>query len=111
MNAIDDTERETLLITGASSGLGYAIAAEALKRGHRVVGTARNIEKAAIGHPEFIQAGGKWLQIDLTDQDTQNVVGEVFERENVTVLINNAGYGLYRALEYMRFAEPTTTVV
>ena len=36
--------RKTLLITGASSGFGQALAREALDAGHRVVGTVRSEE-------------------------------------------------------------------
>ncbi|MDU2613125.1 MAG: SDR family NAD(P)-dependent oxidoreductase, partial [Pseudomonas aeruginosa] len=36
--------RKTLLITGASSGFGQALAREALNSGHRVVGTVRSEE-------------------------------------------------------------------
>ncbi|KAF2093260.1 dehydrogenase with different specificitie [Rhizodiscina lignyota] len=89
------------LVTGASSGLGLAIALDALQRGHVVFGTGRNIKKAADQHPEFAQAGGKWLQLDLTAANIQEVVCELVEREDLDVLVNAAGYGIYGALEDM----------
>lgn len=97
-------EKHTFLITGASSGLGLEIALEALRNGHQVIGTARNISKAAYQYPELTQAGGQWLQLDLVAPDTQHVVQEAVEREGVDILVSNAGYGIYGALEDMRYA-------
>jgi NAD(P)-dependent dehydrogenase (short-subunit alcohol dehydrogenase family) len=95
-------QKHTFLITGASSGLGLSMASRALRDGHRVIGTARNISKAAEKHPEFVESGGKWLQLDITAADTQDVVQRVVEQEDVDVIINNAAYGIYGALEDMR---------
>lgn len=46
-------------ITGASSGLGLNMALSALRAGHRVIGTGRNIKKASAEHPKFAQLGGQ----------------------------------------------------
>ena len=98
-----ETRKHRFYITGTSSGFGLAIALEALRRGHKVFGTARNISKAAEKHPEFERAGGRWEQLDLTAPDTQEAVQRLVEKEDVDVLINNAGYGIYGALEDMRY--------
>jgi short-subunit dehydrogenase len=97
-------EKHTFFITGASSGLGLAIAKEALDNGHAVIGTARNTKTATEKHPEFTANGGKWEVLDITDADVEHRVGNIIEEHDVSVLVNNAGYGLYGALEDMRFA-------
>lgn len=58
--------RKTLLITGASSGFGQALAREALNSGHRVVGTVRSEEaRSALEAVAPGQAFGRLL--DVTD--------------------------------------------
>jgi NAD(P)-dependent dehydrogenase (short-subunit alcohol dehydrogenase family) len=95
------SEKHTFLVTGASSGLGLAIALEALRQGHKVIGTARNTTKAKAQHPHFSVLGGEWLQLDITDANAQETIKLKVEQANVDVLINNAGYGIYGALEDM----------
>jgi len=99
------SEIHTFFITGASSGLGLAIGLEALRDGHRVIGTARNTTKAREQHPEFSDAGGNWLQLDVTDPIAQDITRTAIESANVDVLVNNAGYGLYGAFEDMSVQE------
>ena len=91
---------KTLLITGASTGFGRALATEALNRGHQVALAVRNPESVA----EFTaQYPGKAVAIrfDLTKAaDAERAVKETLEQcGQLDVLINNAGYGLLAALE------------
>lgn len=91
---------KTLLITGASSGLGRHLALEALGRGHQVVMAVRNPESVADlvkTHPETAAA----IRFDLTvPADAARAVEETLRRfGRLDVLINNAGYGLLAALE------------
>jgi short-subunit dehydrogenase len=92
----------TFLVTGASSGLGLQISLQALKAGHKVIGTARNVEKATQDQPEFERLGGVWQKLDVTDPNTQSIVDNVVRSKGVNVLINNAGYGLLGSLEDTR---------
>jgi NAD(P)-dependent dehydrogenase (short-subunit alcohol dehydrogenase family) len=82
------------LVTGASSGLGLAITLAALSAGHRVIATARDTSKAASNHPEVQQRGGTWLQLDVRDSTTKDVVAGAIEKEGgrLDCLVNNAGY-------------------
>jgi short-subunit dehydrogenase len=91
-----------LLITGASSGFGLEIALEALKRGHGVIGTARNIEKAQQRAPQFKSAGGVWIELDVTKEDASDIVSKCVHDQYIDILVNNAGYGLYGVFEDMR---------
>jgi len=91
---------KTILVTGASSGFGQALAREALARGHRVVGTVRS--DAALEAFEALDpvlAHGRLL--DVTDFDAiDGLVAEVEENVGpVDVLVNNAGYGHEGVLE------------
>lgn len=97
-----DHQQHSFLITGASSGLGLALAVEALKRGHKVIGTARNVVKAQQQNPSFEIDGGKWLQLDVTSERVSEIVSKAVAEDDVDVLINNAGYGLYGVFEDMR---------
>ncbi|MBZ2209637.1 SDR family NAD(P)-dependent oxidoreductase [Massilia soli] len=84
----------TVIITGASSGIGLALAAAYLKRGDNVVGNARTgarLDQAAatLGNPEnFAGVAG-----DIADPATAVALFKVaIERfGKVDVLINNAG--------------------
>lgn len=80
------------LITGASQGLGLSMALSALKAGHKVIATARNMTKAKSEHPELEGAGGTWLELDVTSHDTQAIVSKAIEEAGgVDVVVNNAG--------------------
>lgn len=105
MNKSIGQEKEHFLITGTSSGLGLALALEALRRGHQVTGTARDIKRASSTSPQFEAAGGTWMELDLTHGDVQDRVRDTVKSQGVTVLINNAGYGIYGALEDMSESE------
>lgn len=88
------------LITGCSTGLGRALAAHALTRGHRVIATARQPEQLqdlVASNSETCRA----LPLDVTDAaEVTSAVGEaahVWGR--IDVVVNNAGYGLVGAFE------------
>ncbi|KAJ5404426.1 hypothetical protein N7509_004297 [Penicillium cosmopolitanum] len=99
---------QTWLVTGASSGLGTAIAESALRAGNKVLATARNPEKAALENPQIAELGGVWVRLDVTQTDTARHVEEII-RENggasIDVVVNNAGYSLLGSIEDMSEAE------
>jgi NAD(P)-dependent dehydrogenase (short-subunit alcohol dehydrogenase family) len=88
------THPKTILITGASSGIGLALAGAYLQRGDNVVGNARTIERlqqaaASLGSPDnFLAVAG-----DVADPAVGTaLVQRAVERfGQVDVLINNAG--------------------
>jgi NAD(P)-dependent dehydrogenase (short-subunit alcohol dehydrogenase family) len=87
-------------ITGASSGLGRAIAEAALAGGDRVVATAREPERVADlqdRHPG--QAVATRLDVTDPDQARAAIDAAVAEFDRIDVVVNNAGYGLFGALE------------
>ncbi len=88
---------QVIMITGASSGMGKDFALELLKKGHRVYGLARRVEKMQ----DIVQAGGNAIGMDITEEtQVQNAVEQVIrEQGRVDVLINNAGYAVYGPVE------------
>ena len=87
-------------ITGTSSGFGRAIAEAALERGERVVATARNPERVVDLEERYPDAA-RAVALDVTDPAQARVAvdaaREAFDR--IDVVVNNAGYGLFGALE------------
>jgi len=88
-----NSSRKVVLITGASSGLGRAIATELHQRGHRVFGTSRN--------PQAHAAPWPMLALDVcSDASVRACVDAVLaEAQRIDVLVNNAGHALIAALE------------
>jgi 3-oxoacyl-[acyl-carrier protein] reductase len=86
---------EICLVTGASRGIGQAIAARLGRAGGRVVGTATTEAGAESISATFREAGieGYGAVLDVTDDDSVvNVCEQVGERIGpVSVLVNNAG--------------------
>ncbi|WP_067688698.1 SDR family oxidoreductase [Nocardia jejuensis] len=76
----------TVVITGASSGIGKATAAAFAARGHKVIGTSRNPDSLA---PADRVPGVDYRALDLTDR--ASVARFVGDLGAVDVLINNAG--------------------
>ena len=91
------------LVTGASSGLGASIVLAALRAGHKAVGTARNVSKAQADYPDIEKQGGKWITLDVTKSDAESVVSKAVQENNVTCLVNNAGYAVKGPLEELTF--------
>lgn len=88
------TESKVVLVTGASSGLGYATARFLAERGHRVYGTRRT-PVAATG------MGWPMLPLDVcSDTSVEACVAELQTREGrVDALVNNAGHAFVGAIE------------
>lgn len=87
----------TALVTGASSGIGEATATLLAAKGFTVYAAARRIDR--MRHLE--QSGVIPLSLDVTDDEsTQRAVETIIDAQgSIDVLVNNAGYGSYGAIE------------
>ncbi|MBR1517175.1 MAG: SDR family NAD(P)-dependent oxidoreductase [Bacteroidales bacterium] len=89
--------KKVVLITGASSGIGEVAALRLLKRGCTVYAAARRMERMK----GLEEAGAQLLQMDVTDEASmQAAVARIGQEQGrLDVLVNNAGYGSYGAVE------------
>ncbi|OZI06828.1 short-chain dehydrogenase/reductase [Siphonobacter sp. BAB-5385] len=89
---------QTILITGASSGLGKETAQLFQSSGWNVIATMRNPEKET----ELRNLPNVWVtKLDVLEPATiENAIREGLEQfGTIDVLVNNAGYGAYGPLE------------
>lgn len=93
-------EGSTALVTGATSGIGYATALELARQGAEVVVHGRNAERGAKAVQQIENGGGRarFIAADLSDaDDVRRLAAEAGE---VDILVNNAGiYGFAPTLE------------
>ena len=94
------TSPRVWFITGASTGFGRLLAEEVLRRGGKVIATARLLEKVADLEEKYPERA-KAYALDVTDP--AQVISIVAQATScfapVDVLVNNAGYGLAGAVE------------
>ncbi|GAB2734422.1 SDR family NAD(P)-dependent oxidoreductase [Kitasatospora kifunensis] len=97
MRETDMTDGKVALVTGGSSGIGEATARELHRRGFTVYAAARRLERME----DLATAGIRTLRMDVTDDDsvTSGIRTVLAEAGRIDVLVNNAGYGSYGALE------------
>jgi len=83
---------QVALVTGASRGIGRAIALELARQGAKVVGTATS-EAGAAGISEYLGEGGKGVVLDVNDAARTNALIDEIQKDvgTITILVNNAG--------------------
>ncbi|MDR0299948.1 MAG: oxidoreductase [Streptococcaceae bacterium] len=91
------------LVTGASSGIGEATARALKTAGYIVYGAARRKDRMANLEAEGI----KTLSLDVTDEGSMTAcIDEILKNEGrLDVLVNNAGYGSFGAVEDVPMTE------
>lgn len=100
--------RRTVLLTGASTGLGWAIATELLRGPHRLVLTARASSLHRFSDLGVQPSARVWLRpLDVTDDAQRCALVEEIDARlgGVDVLINNAGVSYRAVVEHVAEAE------
>jgi NAD(P)-dependent dehydrogenase (short-subunit alcohol dehydrogenase family) len=92
-----DNSHKTALITGASSGIGEATALQLAELGFTVYASARRVDRMS----DLADRGIRTRSVDVSDDDSMVTLIEtiIADTGRIDVLVNNAGYGLYGALE------------
>jgi NAD(P)-dependent dehydrogenase (short-subunit alcohol dehydrogenase family) len=101
---MQDKSGQVVLITGASSGIGYACARALSAEAYRVYGTSR----APAGDEENIRL----LTMDVTDDaSVDSAIQQVLDVEGrLDIVVNNAGMGYGGAVEDTSLKEARTTI-
>lgn len=81
---------KTVLITGASRGIGFALAQQFLNNNYKVIGTSRTGEIANLAHPNF-----HVIRLDISDEESVKTLEQILITSNhkIDILINNAAIG------------------
>lgn len=95
--------KKVALVTGASSGIGKETTKLLVANGFIVYGASRRLEKMS----ELRGIGVKLITMDVADESSiTNGVNQILDNEKrIDILINNAGYGSYGALEDVPISE------
>ena len=96
-------EGKTILVTGASSGIGQAIAIECSKMGAKVIVTGRNEERL---NETLNQLEGSGHQIIAADMNVQEDIDALVEKCPVLDgLVNNAGTGISKPVSFLKLED------
>jgi short-subunit dehydrogenase len=101
-NPASDPRPGTAVVTGASSGIGASYARRLAARGHDLVLVARRAQRLEQLADELDRAGAgavEFLTADLADAAGREPVLDRLSREDVTLLVNNAGISGYGPFE------------
>lgn len=100
---MENHTKSVALITGASSGMGKDVALRLIAEGYVVYGGARRIDRMR----DIEASGGRVIALDVTNDLSMVAAVDriIHEQGRIDILINNAGYGQFGALEDVSMEE------
>lgn len=93
-------EQSPALVTGASSGIGLALAKRLIEQGVETVGLARDFSKTKCTGLEFVE-------LDLADLDQlrQSLESDLVLKQMFKLMVLNAGYGRFGGIEQFSYQQ------
>lgn len=91
------SKKEIAVITGATSGLGLAYAERMAADGYDLIITGRREEIIKANAERIMHEYGRSVEVcitDLSDEEGVNKLIDVLNNKNISILVNNAGFGL-----------------
>lgn len=101
---MSDDRHPVVLVTGASSGVGLALARKLWNSSYRVILTARTNSIETLRRVPFQESPRLWIrELDVTEEDQRRkLITEIEERwGGVDILVNNAGVAYRSVVEHM----------
>jgi NAD(P)-dependent dehydrogenase (short-subunit alcohol dehydrogenase family) len=95
----------TALVTGATAGLGRAVAKRLAEDGFSVIVVGRNADRGADTVREITEAGGRARLIAANLDNPDDIQRLALEVGEIDVLVNNAGHSVWGATEEMKVEE------
>jgi len=106
------SEEKVALVTGCSSGIGYATSLRLSRNGFYTYATMRNLDKSS-NIEEIVTKESlplEVLELDVVDDESVRNAMEILKakKNRIDVLVNNAGYGLVGSVEEISIEEITS---
>ncbi|NPA59117.1 MAG: SDR family NAD(P)-dependent oxidoreductase [Epsilonproteobacteria bacterium] len=89
---------KTVVITGASNGIGKEVAKTLLDMGFFVIGISREVDKSVFNHVNF-----KAIKCNLSDEKQTLELCNTLKKQDAYILINCAGFGRFEPHEELSY--------